>query len=97
MNRVIPVYEPSLGEEELENVVQAVRSGWISSKGTFVNAFEEKFAEYCGRQYGVSTSSGTAALHLAMEALGMKKGDEVIDTRQKTPLLVAGRKSHDSQ
>jgi perosamine synthetase len=74
----IPVYEPSLGAGELENVVSAVRSGWISSKGAFVNEFEEKFAEYCGRQYGVSTSSGTAALHLAVEVLEMKKGDEVI-------------------
>lgn len=75
---MIPVYEPSIGEEELENVVQAVRSGWISSKGAFVTEFEEKFADYCGRAYGVSTSSGTAALHLALKALGIKQGDEVI-------------------
>lgn len=75
---MIPIYEPSLGKEELENVVQAVSSGWISSKGAFVTEFEEKFADYCGTRYGVSTSSGTAALHLALEVLGMKKGDEVI-------------------
>lgn len=75
---MIPVCEPSLGEEELENVVQAVRSGWISSSGRFVAEFEENFADYCGIRYGVSTSSGTTALHLALVALGIKKGDEVI-------------------
>lgn len=75
---MIPVCEPSIGEEELENVVQAVRSGWISSAGKFVAEFEENFADYCGIRYGVSTSSGTAALHLALAALGITKGDEVI-------------------
>jgi len=75
---LIPVAEPALGEEELRNVVEAVKSGWISSKGRFIEEFEEKFAEYCGARYGVSTSNGTAALHLALVALGVEKGDEVI-------------------
>jgi len=75
---MIPVAEPCLGEEELKNVIEAVKSGWISSKGKFIEEFEEKFARYCGRKYGVATSNGTVALHLALKALGIGKGDEVI-------------------
>jgi len=74
----IPVAEPDIGEEELENVVEAVRSGWISGKGKFVEEFEKRFAEYCGVKYGVATNSGTTALHLALVALGIGPGDEVI-------------------
>jgi len=75
---MIPVAEPSLGEEELSNVIEAVKSGWISSKGKFIEEFEQNFAEYCDRKYGVATSNGTVALHLALKALGITKGDEVI-------------------
>ena len=75
---MIPIAEPSLGEEELNNVIEAVKSGWISSKGKFIEEFEDKFARYCGRRYGVATSNGTTALHLALSALGIKKGDEVV-------------------
>jgi len=74
----IPVAEPSLGKEELNNVTEAVKSGWISSKGKFIPEFEEKFAQYCGAKYGVAVSNGTIALHLALTALGIGKGDEVI-------------------
>jgi len=76
--RVIPIAEPMLGEEELNNVIAAVRSGWVSSKGKFIPEFEEKFARYCGGRYGIATSSGTVALHLALAALGIREGDEVI-------------------
>lgn len=75
---MIPIAEPLLGEEELTNVIEAVKSGWISSKGKFIPEFEEKFARYCGVKYGVATSNGTVALHLALIALGIKEGDEVI-------------------
>jgi len=75
---MIPVAEPCLGKEELKNVIEAVKSGWISSKGKFIEEFEEKFVRYCGRKYGVATSNGTVALHLALKALGIGKGDEVI-------------------
>ena len=75
---MIPIAEPSLGEEELKNVVEAVKTSWISSKGKFIDEFEEKFARYCGRRYGVATSNGTVALHLALKTLGIGKGDEVI-------------------
>ena len=75
---MIPIAKPSLGEEELKNVVEAVKSGWISSKGTFIEEFERNFSSYCDRKYGVATSNGTVALHLALKALGIGKGDEVI-------------------
>lgn len=74
----IPVYEPWLGEREAEYVLDAVRSGWISSLGRYVSEFEEAFAAYCGAAHGVSTSNGTTALHLALHARGIGPGDEVI-------------------
>ncbi|MBN2013889.1 MAG: DegT/DnrJ/EryC1/StrS aminotransferase family protein [Candidatus Altiarchaeota archaeon] len=76
--KTIPVAEPSLGKEELEKVVKALESGWISSKGEYIIEFEKGFAGYCGCEYGVATSNGTTALHLALSALGVKKGDEVL-------------------
>jgi perosamine synthetase len=75
---VIPVSEPLLGERELEYVTACVRSGWISSGGEFVDRFETGWAAYCGRRHGVAVSSGTAALQLAVAALGLDAGDEVI-------------------
>ncbi len=75
---MIPMAEPWLDKEELKNVVEAVNSGWVSSKGKFVGKFEKAFARYCGRKHGVATNSGTAALHLALEALGIGKGNQVI-------------------
>jgi perosamine synthetase len=73
-----PVAEPEIGEEELRNVVEAVKNGWISSKGKFVEEFENSFAKYVGTKYSVATSNGTAALHLALASLGIGPGDEVI-------------------
>jgi len=73
-----PVAEPEIGEEELNNVVEAVRSGWVSSKGKFIEEFENLFARYVGAKYGVATSNGTTALHLALAALGVKPHDEVV-------------------
>jgi perosamine synthetase len=75
---MIPIYEPSLGEEEVENVLRAVKSGWISSKGKYIPEFEDAFSQYCGVPQGIACSNGTTALHLALTALGIKKGDEVI-------------------
>lgn len=75
---MIPVSEPSIGKKEIEYVNQALKSGWISSKGKFIDKFEEKFAKYCGVRYAVSTTSGTAALHLALASLNITRDDEVI-------------------
>jgi len=74
----IPIAEPAIGEGELKNVIEAVKSGWISSKGKFIEEFEKGFADYCEVRYGVATSNGTSALHLALASLGVGRGDEVI-------------------
>ena len=76
--KIIPVAEPKIGERELELVSDCVRSGWVSSKGKYVNQFEENFAEFCGVKYGVATFNGTIALHLVLAALNIGAGDEVI-------------------
>lgn len=78
MDTFIPVCEPTLLGNELKYVTDAVQTGWISSAGKYVTAFEQKFAEYCGCKYGVTVCNGTVALHLALVALGIGKGDEVI-------------------
>jgi perosamine synthetase len=78
MSNKIPVAEPDIGQEELYNINEAVKSGWISSKGRFIVEFEEKFSKYSSAKFGVSTSNGTTALHLALAALDIKAGDEVI-------------------
>jgi len=76
--RFIPVCEPLFLGREAEYAAEAVRSGWISSAGRFIKEFEEGFARYCGAEFGTGTTSGTSALHLALLALGVKEGDEVI-------------------
>jgi perosamine synthetase len=78
MNCKIPVAQPEIGDEELENVTAAVKSGWVSSKGPFIEEFEKNFANYIGTKHGVSASNGTTALHLALAALGIGKGDKVL-------------------
>lgn len=75
---MIPVCEPYLNGNELKYVNDAVRTGWISSSGKYVKAFEEAFADYCGVRYAVGVCNGTVALHLALTCLGIGKGDEVI-------------------
>ena len=75
---MIPVAEPLLGEKELEYVTDCIRSGWVSSVGEYVRRFEREFAACCGVRYGVATHNGTVALHLALVALGIGPGDEVI-------------------
>jgi perosamine synthetase len=75
---MIPVNEPRLGERELEYVAECIRTGWVSSAGHFIEEFEQKWAEYCGRKYGIAVSNGTVALQLAIACLGLKPGDEVI-------------------
>lgn len=74
----IPVAEPDIGKDELESVIEAVKSGWVSSKGPFLEKFEKEFSSYIGVNCGVAVSNGTVALHLALVALGVRYGDEVI-------------------
>ncbi|MCX7973894.1 MAG: aminotransferase class I/II-fold pyridoxal phosphate-dependent enzyme, partial [Candidatus Aminicenantes bacterium] len=75
---LIPVSEPLIGDRELELVTDCLRRGWISSAGDYIEAFEKAWAKYCGREYGIAVSSGTAALQVALGCLGLKPGDEVI-------------------
>lgn len=76
---MIPVYEPHIGEEEAAAVADAVRAGEISgSFGTNIREFEEEFARYIGVRHGVATTSGTTALELAVHAIGLGPGDEVL-------------------
>lgn len=75
---MIPVCEPVLAGNEEQYVLDCIRSGWVSSAGKYVEEFEQGFAAYCGCRYGVSTTSGTTALHLALVSLGIGEGDEVL-------------------
>lgn len=74
----ISVCEPYLNGKEIEYVMDAVSTGWISSSGQYVTKFEEAFSKYCGVSHGISVCNGTVAIHLALVALGIGKGDEVI-------------------
>ena len=77
-NLQIPIAQPQLGGNEYKYLLDAFLSTWISSSGKYIDRFENGFSAYCGSDYGVATSNGTVALHLALVALGIGKGDEVI-------------------
>ncbi|MFA6924567.1 MAG: DegT/DnrJ/EryC1/StrS family aminotransferase [Bacteroidales bacterium] len=77
-NKFIPVCEPFLNGNEEKYVLDALQTGWISSAGKYIPAFEEKFAEYIGVKHAIAVTNGTTALHLALVALGIKNDDEVI-------------------
>jgi perosamine synthetase len=74
----IPVGGPTLGRLDERFVLRALRSGYVSSRGPFVPEFERRFASYIGVGHAVAVSSGTAALHVALLALGIGPGDEVL-------------------
>ena len=78
MNDFIPVCEPFFNGNEKKYVEDCMNTGWVSSSGKYVNEFEQKFAQYCDVKYAVAVCNGTVALHLALVALGIKEGDEVI-------------------
>ena len=78
MDKFVPVCEPMLAGNELKYVTDAVSTGWISSAGKYVTEFEKQFAAYSDCKYGVAVCNGTVALHLALVALGIGEGDEVI-------------------
>lgn len=78
MNHSIPVYEPYLKGNVRKYVNDCIDTGWISSKGKYVNKFETSFAQFLEGGFATSVSNGTVALHLALLALGIGKGDEVI-------------------
>jgi perosamine synthetase len=78
MHDFIPISQPSITQKEIDYVTDAVKSGWVSSLGRYLDLFERQFAAFVGTKYAVSTSNGTTALHLAAIASGIGAGDEVI-------------------
>ena len=78
MNTSVPVNTPLLAGHELDYVQQCLREGWLSGEGPFIAKFEQAFSSYIGMKHGVAVSSGSAALDIAVAALGIGKGDEVI-------------------
>lgn len=75
---MIPVNEPLLNGNEKKYLCECIDTGWIGSDGPFVRKFEEEMAKYVGRKFAVAVTNGTAALELAVTALGIGAGDEVI-------------------
>ena len=73
----LPFHVPDIGEDEIQGVVETLRSGWLTT-GPKTKQFEEEFARYVGSRYAVAVNSCTAALHLALEAVGVTARDEVI-------------------
>jgi perosamine synthetase len=76
--RFIPVAAPMLVGNEKKYVMDCLDSTWISSSGKYIERFESAFADFCGVKHAAACSNGTTALHLALMALGVKRGDEVI-------------------
>jgi len=75
--RPIPFYKPSIGEEEINEVIDSLRSGWLTT-GPKVKMFEAEFGRYLGHRHAVAVNSCTAALHLALEAIGLRAGQTVL-------------------
>lgn len=77
-NTKISLAKPQMNGNEYKYLMDAFLSTWISSSGAYITQFEKTFSAFCEKKYGVATSNGTTALHLALVALGIGKGDEVI-------------------
>jgi dTDP-4-amino-4,6-dideoxygalactose transaminase len=73
----LPFHVPDIGDDEIQAVVETLRSGWLTT-GARARQFEDDFARYVGCQHAVAVNSGTAALHLALDAIGVQEGDEVL-------------------
>ena len=73
----LPFHVPAIGDEEIAAVVDVLKSGWLTT-GSKVKEFEQEFCRFVGARHGVAVNSATAALHLALAAIGIKEGDEVI-------------------
>jgi perosamine synthetase len=75
---MIPVCEPSITSADIDAVTGCMADGWVSSTGPVIERFEARWAEYCGRRFGVAVTNGTAALEVAVEALALDPGSEII-------------------
>ncbi len=75
---ILPVAIPDLSGNEERYVMDAIRSSWISSTGPYLDRFEKEFADLCGTRSAIAVSNGTVALHLALMAMDVRPGDEVL-------------------
>jgi dTDP-4-amino-4,6-dideoxygalactose transaminase len=73
----LPFFKPSIGDAEINEVVETLKSGWLTT-GPRTHRFEEEFADFVGAKYAIAVNSATAALHLGLDAVGVKPGDEVL-------------------
>ena len=78
MTNRIPVAEPTLSGNERKYVLDCLDTNWISSNGKYIGMFEKSFADFCGVKHAIACNNGTTSLHLALVALGLAPGDEVI-------------------
>lgn len=76
--RPIALHEPEFGDTEQHLVSECIRTGWVSSVGSYVDEFEDTLRELTGSRFAIAIASGTAALHLVLHVLGVRPGDEVI-------------------
>lgn len=77
-NKLIPVAQPALKGNEKKYVLDCIDTSWISSNGKYIDLFEKAFAKFVNRKYAISCCNGTVAIHLALLAKNIKKGDEII-------------------
>ena len=77
MKRIM-VAEPTLGGNERKYVMDCLDTNWISSNGKYIGMLESAFAEFCGSKHAIACNNGTTSLHLALVAMGLEPGDEVI-------------------
>ena len=75
---MIPVCEPLITEQEMELVLDCLKSGWISSAGSYIDRFENEWAAYCGMEHGIAVSNGTTALQICVDLLDLQPKEEVI-------------------
>ena len=78
MDTFIPVNQPLLDGNEKKYLMECIETGWISSEGPFIKEFEEKFSSRVGRKYGIAVANGSVALDVAVRALRIPEGSEVI-------------------
>tara|TARA_B100001250_G_scaffold179815_1_gene154534 strand:+ start:585 stop:1661 length:1077 start_codon:yes stop_codon:yes gene_type:complete len=75
---MIPVYQPSIANNQRKYVLDCIDTNWITFRGKYVNTFQEEFCKFTGSNHASVVSNGTVAIHVALEALGIGEGDEVI-------------------
>lgn len=77
VSQYLPFHRPRVGQEEIDAMVEVLKTGWLTT-GPKVKEFEEAFAQFVGARHALAVSSCTAALHLALDAIGLREGDEVL-------------------